>query len=99
MPSSTPVPRSWRWTNDGTKAQHRAPARATFSQTVQTANGAAKAARVKLDRVRIGGIEVRDVDALVTRDGARCSVTLLGMSFLNRLSKFEIRGDELMLRQ
>ena len=51
---------------------------------MQTANGAAVAYRVKLDTVRIGDIEVNNVDALVS-EGDTMGVTLLGMSFLNRM--------------
>jgi aspartyl protease family protein len=51
---------------------------------VQTANGVAVAYRVKLDTVRIGDIEVNNVDALVS-EGDTMGVTLLGMSFLNRM--------------
>jgi aspartyl protease family protein len=51
---------------------------------VQTANGAVVAYRVKLDTVRIGDIEVNNVDAVVTESDTM-GVTLLGMSFLNRM--------------
>jgi len=51
---------------------------------VQTANGTLAAYRVKLDTVRIGDIEVHNVDAVVT-EGDTMGVTLLGMSFLNRM--------------
>ncbi len=51
---------------------------------MQTANGIAVAYRVKLDSVRIGDIEVSNVDALVSENDAM-GVTLLGMSFLNRM--------------
>jgi aspartyl protease family protein len=51
---------------------------------VQTANGAAVAYRVKLDTVRIGDIEVNNVDAVVSESDTM-GVTLLGMSFLNRM--------------
>ena len=51
---------------------------------VQTANGLTAAYRVKLDTVRIGDIEVNNVDAVVTESDAM-GVTLLGMSFLNRM--------------
>lgn len=49
---------------------------------VNTANGIATAYRVKLDTVRIGGIELHHVDALVQETGL--NIGLLGMSFLNR---------------
>jgi len=51
---------------------------------VQTANGAAVAYRVKLDTVSIGDIEVNNVDAVVSESDTS-GVTLLGMSFLNRM--------------
>jgi aspartyl protease family protein len=51
---------------------------------MQTANGLATAYRVKLDTVRIGDIAVNSVDAVVTENSAM-GVTLLGMSFLNRM--------------
>lgn len=52
--------------------------------SMQTANGVIAAYRVRLDSVRIGDIEVNNVDAVVSGNGA-LSVTLLGMSFLNRM--------------
>jgi aspartyl protease family protein len=51
---------------------------------VQTANGAAVGYRVKLDTVRIGEVEVYNVDAVVS-EGDTMGITLLGMSFLNRM--------------
>ena len=51
---------------------------------MQTANGIATAYRVKLDTVKIGDITVNNVDAVVSENDA-LGVTLLGMSFLNRM--------------
>ena len=51
---------------------------------LQTANGLVAAYRVKLDTVKIGDIEVNNVDAVVS-EGDAMGVTLLGMSFLNRM--------------
>lgn len=51
---------------------------------MQTANGVAVAYRVKLDTVKIGDIEVNNVEAVVSENDAM-GVTLLGMSFLNRM--------------
>jgi aspartyl protease family protein len=51
---------------------------------VQTANGVAEAYHVKLDTVRIGDIEINNVDAVVSESDTM-GVTLLGMSFLNRM--------------
>lgn len=50
---------------------------------VQTANGEASAYRVKLDRVKVGAIELVNVDAVVIEQDL--DTALLGMSFLNRV--------------
>ena len=68
-----------------------------YSVSVETANGRARAAPVMLDRVSIGTITERSVPALVAQGGALRS-NLLGMSFLNRLRSWEVRGDKLLLR-
>lgn len=67
-----------------------------FRHKAQTANGETAVATAKLDRVRIGGVEVRDVDAIVSR-GDGLGTTLLGMSFLGKLERFEIRAGRLSL--
>jgi aspartyl protease family protein len=69
-----------------------------FSVEMQTANGPGRAAPVMLDRIRIGDIEVRDVEAFVAEPG-KLFQTLLGMSFLRRLSRIEMQGRELILTQ
>lgn len=55
-----------------------------FKVPVSTANGMGKAARAELNRVEIGGIDVRDVEALILPDKV-LSQNLLGMSFLSRV--------------
>jgi aspartyl protease family protein len=69
----------------------------TYSVNVDTANGRARAAPVTLDRVSVGGINERSVGALVAQPG-QLRVNLLGMSFLNRLESWEVRGDRLLMR-
>lgn len=49
----------------------------------QTAAGPAPVYIVRLDSVRVGGIELHGVDAMVIEQGL--SVALLGMTFLNRV--------------
>lgn len=66
-----------------------------FDRTVRTADGDSLAARVKLRSVAIGGVNVADVDALVVGRGLPAS--LLGMSYLGRLSKFEATPSTLVL--
>lgn len=55
---------------------------------VNTANGAVPAYRIRLDSVRVGDIEINQVEALVQEGGL--PIILLGMSFLNRT---EMRRD------
>lgn len=73
------------------------PSYLDFDVPVSTANGMAKAARVKIDRIAIDGVEVDDVDALVLPEGALRG-TLLGMSFLGKLSSFRVEDGVLLLR-
>ncbi|KMO44318.1 histidine kinase [Methylobacterium tarhaniae] len=73
------------------------PGPAAFRIQVQTANGRTAAAPVVLDTVSVGPITESRVAALVTRPGA-LSVNLLGMSFLERLNSYEVRGSRLILR-
>ncbi len=67
-----------------------------FRHVVDTANGQTKAAHVVLGTVEIGSIRIRDVDALVLRDSA-LNATLVGMSFLHKLSGFRVEGDIMKL--
>jgi aspartyl protease family protein len=69
----------------------------SYSVPVETANGRARAAPVTLDRVSVGGITERSVPALIAQPG-QLRTNLLGMSFLNRLESWEVRGDRLVLR-
>jgi aspartyl protease family protein len=72
------------------------PADADYTAKVMTANGPARAARVKLDSISVAGAEVRDVDALVIESGLHNS--LLGMTYLGRLSQFEASQTAMILR-
>ncbi len=74
------------------------PGSQDFTRRSQTANGIAKVAPVVLDSVRVGDIELRDVRAVVSEPG-KLHVSLLGMSFLGALTRFEMQGRELVLTQ
>lgn len=67
-----------------------------FTRTVQTASGPARAAPVTLKSIAVAGTEVENVQALVVENGLAQS--LLGMSFLGRLSGFEATPVGLTLR-
>ena len=68
-----------------------------YTVNIATANGHTKAAEVTLDRVAVGSIVERAVPALIAQPG-QLKTSLLGMSFLNRLQSWEVRGDKLVLR-
>lgn len=67
-----------------------------FSQVVRTASGEAHAAPVELDYVAVAGARVDKVQALVLDQGLPTS--LLGMTYLGRLSRFEATPGSLILR-
>jgi aspartyl protease family protein len=69
-----------------------------YTVPVQTANGTTYAAKVRLRWLSIGGIRLRDVEALVAKRGT-LRESLLGMSFLNQLSSYEFSGEYLTLRK
>lgn len=66
------------------------------SVTLQTAAGPVRGYAARLDSVRLAGIEMRDVGALVS-DGLEPGLVLLGMNFLKRLEMIQ-RGDQLILK-
>lgn len=72
------------------------PATLNFSQTVMTAGGPVKAAPVRIGRLAVGPIVRLDVAAAVMPEGIEGS--LLGLSFLDTLSSYQISGDRLTLR-
>ena len=72
------------------------PSTLTYDQPIATANGRTQAARVELDSVSVAGARVAHVPAMVVKDGL--SVSLLGMSYLGQLSRFEATPDSLILR-
>lgn len=65
---------------------------------VDTANGGARATIVTIARMDIGRITVNQVEAVVLEDTA-LQGTLVGMSFLNRLRKFQVDGSQMLLVQ
>jgi aspartyl protease family protein len=68
-----------------------------YSVSIDTANGRARAAAVTLERVGIGSIVEKSVPALVVQPG-QLKTSLLGMSFLSRLERWEVRGDRVVMR-
>lgn len=66
-----------------------------YEYSVITAEGRTRAASVQLASVAISGVKIRNVDALVIEKGLETS--LLGMSYLGRLSSFQATRRSLVL--
>jgi len=73
------------------------PEALNYSVPVSTANGTSLAAPVVIESLSVGSITERNVRALVARSGV-LHANLLGMTFLERLESFEVRGNRLILR-
>ncbi len=71
-------------------------AQLNFNFPLSTANGLSFGARVNIAKVQIGPVIVNNVEAVVSKPGAS-DISLLGMSFLNRLKQFIIKGNTLTL--
>jgi aspartyl protease family protein len=74
------------------------PSRGEYNATVTTANGTIKGARTRIAMIDVGGLVVRDVDAMVLPDEA-LSENLLGLSFLSKLKRFEYANGMMVLEQ
>jgi aspartyl protease family protein len=74
------------------------PSRSDYTANVSTANGTIKAARTRLASVDVGGLVVRDVEAMVLPDES-LSENLLGLSYLSKLKRFEFANGRLVLEQ
>ena len=72
------------------------PAPSDYTSIGRTANGVIKLAPVNVREMRLGGFTAHDVETLVSQ--APSDMSLLGMTFLNRLNGWEVRGRELFLR-
>jgi aspartyl protease family protein len=69
-----------------------------YTAIVTTANGTLKGAPTRIAMIEVGGLIVRDVDAMVLPDEA-LSENLLGLSFLSRLKRFEYADGQMVLQQ
>jgi clan AA aspartic protease (TIGR02281 family) len=72
------------------------PRTLAFTQRFATANGEVRGAPVVLREVRIGQLRRFDIAASVNE--APLGVSLLGMSFLEQLSSYEVERGRLILR-
>lgn len=67
-----------------------------YSYVIRTANGTTDAAPVLLDSLRVGEVTRWAVPALVSRPG-KLPVSLLGQSFMSKLSSYRFERGELVL--
>jgi aspartyl protease family protein len=84
-------------TQDAAKAAGLPVEVLTYTVAIDTANGRTRAAPVTLNSITVGGIVERSVPALIAQPG-QLRTNLLGMTFLNRLESWEVRGDKLVMR-
>ena len=64
-------------------------------RSYSTANGIGRGAPVRLDRIMLGPIDLVNVRASINE--AAMDRSLLGMSFLNRIGGYQVRGEVLTL--
>ncbi|MBF0423114.1 MAG: TIGR02281 family clan AA aspartic protease [Magnetococcales bacterium] len=67
-----------------------------FSKIYNTANGIVHAAPVRLPRFQLGSLTLHDLPASINE--ASMNQPLLGMSFFNRLQRFEMHQDQLTIQ-
>jgi len=72
------------------------PAELKYGYKVVTAGGQIRAASVRLSSITVAGARLENVDALVIEKGLDTS--LLGMTYLGRLSRFEATRGALVLQ-
>lgn len=72
------------------------PRELAYSYRVVTAGGQARAAAVTLPSITVAGARLEQVDALVIEKGLETS--LLGMTYLGRLARFEATPQALFLQ-
>jgi aspartyl protease family protein len=68
----------------------------SYDKIYSTANGTVQAAPIIIEQIKIGGIKVENIRASVSSGGL--DTPLLGMSFLDRLTGYEVRSGVLSLR-
>jgi aspartyl protease family protein len=66
-----------------------------YTRRAQTANGIARFAPVRLERLEFAGLSARDVPAAVSE--GRLFTSLLGMSYLDRFRRISVEGDRMLL--
>ncbi|MEO9969579.1 MAG: TIGR02281 family clan AA aspartic protease [Hyphomonadaceae bacterium] len=74
------------------------PEELDFIWSINTANGETFGASILLPTIRIGDVEIENVEAMVMQDGL-LEHSLLGMSFLGKLYSYEFKQNSLIIRE
>lgn len=74
------------------------PEERDFKWSIRTANGETFAASVLLPYVRVGSVEIENVEAMIMQDGLLDN-SLLGISFLEELYSYEFKGDTMIIKK
>ena len=69
----------------------------SYNQATNTANGINYSAAIIIPEITIGNITLRNIEGSVVRDGLDTS--LLGMSFLSKLSEYGVVNDVMILKE
>jgi aspartyl protease family protein len=85
-------------TAEDARAANIDPPASAYTAAVQTANGTVMLAPTRLRELRVGQISVSNVEALVARPG-QPGISLLGMSFLRKLSSFQVADGHFLMKQ
>jgi aspartyl protease family protein len=73
------------------------PEELDFDSEIRTAGGVTYGAPVTLKSIRVGKVEVEDVNAVILR--TELEQSLLGMTFLGELHSYEVRQGQMIIRQ
>jgi len=70
------------------------PEKLSFGITVSTANGTTQTAPIRIGVLQVGSIRRENVRGLIAQKGD-LRTSLLGMTFMDTLSSFQVSGDTL----
>jgi aspartyl protease family protein len=73
------------------------PEELDFDSEIRTAGGITYGAPVTLESIRIGKVEIENVNAVILR--TELEQSLLGMTFLGELNSYEVRQGQMIIRQ
>jgi aspartyl protease family protein len=84
-------------TPEDARAAGLAPGTLRFSEQLATAHGTASAANTTLREIRLNQLVIDEVPAMVVKEEGSLPISLLGMTFLKRLTGYGIRDGVLTI--